>query len=119
VALAAICQIESIRGVGERAREGLLVIAHLLPDGVGELVVALGTEPDLHQARRIFDGQRAQHDGVEDAEDGGVCADTQRQRQQSCRRESRASRNTVHLTILSRVVKSRRRVRWRLRGRRL
>jgi hypothetical protein len=38
---------------------------------------------------------------------------------QDSERDDWASCNTVHLTIMIRLAKSRRRVRWRLRGRRL
>jgi hypothetical protein len=84
VALAARGQIEAVRTVGQASREGLLVSAQLLPDWIGEIdgqrVGRVGTgRAELHQSMRIFNWQRAQHDCVEDAENGCVRAYAQRQ----------------------------------------
>jgi hypothetical protein len=46
--------------------------------------------PEGHQLFRLFIAQRPQKNGVDDAEDGGVSADAERQRQHRDRGKARA-----------------------------
>jgi len=81
MALSALGQVEAGAAKGQSPREGLLVVADLLPDRIGDIGVigaALGGGK-LHKALRIFHWQRTQHYSVEDAENGRVCADAKRQ----------------------------------------
>src|SRR5580700_7120996 len=79
MALASRGQIEAVGGKGQGSGESLLAIPHLLPDRVGDNL-AIGTAfggSYLHEPVRIFHRQRTEHERVEDAEYGGVCADAQ------------------------------------------
>jgi hypothetical protein len=77
LALAARSQVEPVGAEGQGSRESLLAIAYLLPDRIGETALR---RVYLHQSLRILHRQRTQHHSVEDAENGRVCADAQRQR---------------------------------------
>ena len=51
------------------------------------LDAAVGAVADAEQARRVTDGQRLQHDGVDEGEDGRRAADAERQRENGGDRE--------------------------------
>jgi hypothetical protein len=64
--------------VGKYPGKYILAIAKLLPDRVGEVLV-LG-HGDLEQSLRMADRQGLEKQRIDQAEDGGVRADSQRQR---------------------------------------
>ena len=75
-------------GTGEGAGEEVFAVAQLLPDRVGEDVVVV--HRDLHQLFRMSDRERAQHHGVDQAEDRRVGADAEGEREDGDQREAGA-----------------------------
>ena len=85
--LAPACKIELPVRPGEDAREDVLAVAHLFPDGVGEILL-VAIHDDFDELFGMADRQHSEHDGVDQAEDGGVGADAQAERNDGYRGES-------------------------------
>ena len=82
-----------------RIRENLILLLQLAIEGIGikfgeaEVIgdAAHIARAQQHKLLRLLDGQRAQHHGVHQAEDGGVGADAERERQQRHEGDARAA----------------------------
>ncbi len=87
--LAANRQIKATVAPGENSREGLLMLANLLPLRIGEVRTPVGKiagtavlilgDLQFGQLLRMRNRKHAQPHGIEQLEDGGVSADTQSQ----------------------------------------
>ncbi len=71
----------------------------------GAVVTERTVSPRPYEARRILEGQRAKEDGVNDAEDGGVRADAERQREN--RDGSKPRRLRQHAQPVSQILPKR------------
>src|SRR5580658_1935197 len=89
VAFTARGQVEPVGRPGQRPGEGLLMIANLFPNRIREGGYVPSHKLQLDKPVRIFHGQRTQHYCVQHAENGGVCADAERQRENRRRCKSR------------------------------
>ena len=76
---ASIGEIELVRAEGEDAGENILAVAHLLPNGIAPIVPC--ATDHLEQLFGVGDGEGFEHYRIDQAEDGGVGADAEGQRQ--------------------------------------
>jgi hypothetical protein len=82
-------QIERVTAIGESSGKHVLAVANLLPDRVGEIsAVAAG---HLEQLFGMGHRQRFENQGIDQAENGGIGADSQRQREDGHGGKSRTS----------------------------
>src|SRR5260221_6899418 len=87
---AVYAHIESRRRVGRELRENFVLFAHQAELLVGESAFE-GRALPMHQEQQtigILHGQHSPHDGVDEAEDGGVRDDAQRERERHRGREA-------------------------------
>ena len=82
---ASLRKIKPFFAPGERVGEDILAVAHVFPQSISKTIV--GSVPrriefeQLHQLLGLLNGKKPQHDGINQAENGCVGADSQCERQ--------------------------------------
>ena len=81
---ASLSEVEAIFAPGKSARKDVLMIVDLFPNCIGEIEIAVAAAGrvevrELDQFVGILSREHAKDDGVDEAEDGGVGADAERE----------------------------------------